>query len=356
MVKGAGKHPEKGKGPAPHARLPCGRLRGENVAPREIFSAEEVAALVFYVQRRLPRTIMAGGKIASGYGLRERRKRWEKVCRAMYQQSRVRRTYNQVTHRWTDILDRERDLLDLLRLEIPGLAPPMGKRTEEEVVAAAAVEGQDRPGEGSFAGPSGTSGGGASAEVVVLDEENTSGEEAVQVPDDTNVPVRVHTVVAGRVAPSKSKKASRKEQARMARQRRLDATVAEYRRLLALEEEDTQSTATSTATAASSSGPTRAASQRSAPAVRSRATKANRHRRAAKTAAAPHRSCKPHIMSQRSQVASEAAELKFNIEALLTYKVDQLRNGIKCTVFCNSFHAFYKLISVFVNYIDSLNV
>ncbi|XP_078517445.1 uncharacterized protein LOC144782140 [Lissotriton helveticus] len=81
----------------------------------------------------------------------------------------------------------------------------------------------------------------------------------------------------------------------MARQRRLDATVAEYRRLVALEEEETQSTGTtttSTGTAVSSSMHPRAASQRSAPAVRSRATKANRHRRAAKTAAAPHRSCK----------------------------------------------------------------
>lgn len=44
----------------------------------------------------------------------------------------------------------------------------------------------------------GTSGGGASAEVVVVDEGDTSGEDAVQVPDDTNVPVRLHTVVAGR--------------------------------------------------------------------------------------------------------------------------------------------------------------
>ncbi|XP_078518815.1 uncharacterized protein LOC144783960 [Lissotriton helveticus] len=171
-------------------------------------------------------------------------------------------------------------------------ASPRGKRrTQEEEEGAVQDAGQDRAGEGSFAGPSGTSGGGASAEVVVLDED--SGEEAVQVPD---VPVRVHTVVAGRVAPSKSTRPSRREQARMARQRRLDATVAEYRRLVALEEEDTQSTGTttttSTGTAASSSVPPRAASQRSAPAVRSRATKANRHRRAAKTPAAPHRSCK----------------------------------------------------------------
>ncbi|XP_078502625.1 uncharacterized protein LOC144759725 [Lissotriton helveticus] len=196
MVKGAGKHPEKGKGPAPRARLPCGRLSGENVQAREIFSAEEVGALVFYVQRRLPRTIMAGGRIASGYGIRERRKRWEKVCRAMYQHSRVRRTYNQVTHRWTDILDRERNLLDLLGLEIPELAPPRGKRALEEAAAAAEL---DRSGEGSFAGPGATFGGGASAEVVVLDEENTSGEEAVQVPDNTNVPVRVHTVMRAEV-------------------------------------------------------------------------------------------------------------------------------------------------------------
>ncbi|XP_078503523.1 uncharacterized protein LOC144762253 [Lissotriton helveticus] len=150
-------------------------------------------------------------------------------------------------------------------------APPRGKRTQEEEEGAVQDAGQDRAGEGSFAGPSGTSGGGASAEVVVLDED--SGEEAVQVPD---VPVRVHTVVAGRVAPSKSTRPSRREQARMARQRRLDATVAEYRRLVALEEEDTQSTGTttttSTGTAASSSVPPRAASQRSAPAVSTRSS------------------------------------------------------------------------------------
>ncbi|XP_078496841.1 uncharacterized protein LOC144752889 [Lissotriton helveticus] len=261
---------------------------------------------------------MAGGKIARGYGIQERRKRWEKVCWAMYQHSRVRRTYNQATHRWTDLLDRERDLLDLLGLEIPGVAPPRGKRTEEEAVVELDA-GQDRSGEGSFAAPSRTSGGGASAEVVVLDEGNNSGEEAVQVPDDTNVPVRVHTVVAGRVAPSKSKKPTRKELARMARQRRLDATVTEYRRLVALEEEDTQSTGTSTGTAASSSVPPRAASQRSAPAVRSRATKANRHRRAAKTAAAPHRSCKArqrHLCLRVSYLEQEFLTYKSLVEGL----------------------------------------
>ncbi|XP_078509346.1 uncharacterized protein LOC144769202 [Lissotriton helveticus] len=148
-------------------------------------------------------------------------------------------------------------------------APPKGKRSrtqeEEEEGAVQEDAGQDRAGEGSFAGPSGTSGGGASAEVAVLGEDSEdSGEDAVQEPADG--PVGVRTVVAGTVAPSKS--TSRREQARMARQRRLDATVAEYRRLVALEEEeDTQSTGatttSSTGTAASSSVTPRAASMRS---------------------------------------------------------------------------------------------
>ncbi|XP_078502640.1 uncharacterized protein LOC144760015 [Lissotriton helveticus] len=166
----------------------------------------------------------------------------------------------------------------------------------------------------------GTSGDGASAEVVVaLDEEDNSGEEAVQVPDK-DMPVRVHTVVAGRVAPSKSKTPSRrKELARMARQRRLDATVAEYRRLVALEEEETQSGTTTTSTGTAASSSVRAASQRSAPAVRSRATKAKRHRPAAKKAAAPHRICKAHrrrLSLRLSYLEQEVHNYKNVVEGL----------------------------------------
>ncbi|XP_078496779.1 uncharacterized protein LOC144752802 [Lissotriton helveticus] len=183
--------------------------------------------------------------------------------------------------------------------------PPKGKRTQEEEGAVQEDAGQDRAGEGSFAGPSGTSGDGASAEVAVLGEDSEdSGEEAVQEPADG--PVGVRTVVAGTVAPSKS--TSRREQARMARQRRLDATDAEYRRLVALEEEeDTQSTGatttSSTGTAASSSVTPRDASMRSAPAGPSRANKANRHRQATERPAAPHRSY--HWLEKNKDLSSD---------------------------------------------------
>ncbi|XP_078527955.1 uncharacterized protein LOC144802773 [Lissotriton helveticus] len=171
----------------------------------------------------------------------ERRKRWEQVCRALFDISGVQRTYNQVTHRWTDILDRERDLLDLLGVEVPGLGPPRGKRTEKEDAVAPKEEDAGQGGECSFAGPSGTSGGGASLDVVVvIDSEDTSGEEATQVAQEQTVRKQT-VVVAGRVGHTKTSKPTRSMQALLARQRRLDATVAQYRRLVELEGEDTQS-------------------------------------------------------------------------------------------------------------------
>lgn len=123
MAKGAKSGSGKGKGPAaaPRTRQECGRWRGENVQPRETFGAVEVAALIFYVQRYLPKTIEAGGRPGTGYGLRERRQLWDKVRRAMYRESGVRRTDKQVTHRWSDVLDRDQELLDLLGVQIPGL-------------------------------------------------------------------------------------------------------------------------------------------------------------------------------------------------------------------------------------------
>ncbi|XP_078514890.1 transient receptor potential cation channel subfamily M member 2-like isoform X1 [Lissotriton helveticus] len=304
MVKPAVKLPKTG--PAARARLPCGRFRAEMVVPRDIFSPEEVGALDFYVQRRLPRTIAAGGRIAGGYTNRqEQRKRWEQVCRALFDISGVQRTYNQVTHRWTDILDRERDLRDLLGVEVPGLGPPRGKRTEKEDAVAPKEEDAGQGGECSFAGPSGTSGGGASSDVVVvIDSEDTSGEEATQVAQEQTVRKQT-VVVAGRVGHTKTSKPTRSMQALLARQRRLDATVAQYRRLVELEGEDTQSS-TSNGTSASSSVIPRSAGQRSAPAKRSRAGR--RHRRAAK--AAPHSTLKARLRRAIHRVSDLEAEVR----------------------------------------------
>ncbi|XP_078540201.1 uncharacterized protein LOC144825228 [Lissotriton helveticus] len=279
------------------------------VVPREIFSPEEVGALVFYVQRRLPKTIAAGGRIAGGYTNRqERRKRWEQVCRALFHISGVQgvqRTYNQVTHRWTDILDRERDLLDLLGVEVPGLGPPRGKRTEKEDAVPPKEEDAGQGGECSFAGPSGTSGGGASSDVVVVidsDSEDDSGEDAAPMAQEQTVRKQT-VVVAGTVGHTKTSKPTRSMLAVLARQRRLDATVAQYRRLVELE--DTQSS-TSNGTSASSSMTPRSAGQRSAPAKRSRAGR--RHRRAAK--AAPHSTLKARLRRAIHRVSDLEAEVR----------------------------------------------
>ncbi|XP_078539309.1 uncharacterized protein LOC144824092 isoform X2 [Lissotriton helveticus] len=187
-------------------------------------------------------------------------------------------------------------------------APPRGKGTQEEVAVPAEKgqdqEGQDRSGEGSSAGPSRTSaqpstGAGASAEV------GTPGAEAVQQPAGTAVGDAAG--VAGSDAPSKL---TRKELARRARQRKLEAIVAEYRRLVAEEEEDTQSTTTSTATAASSSALPGSASQHRPPAVRSRGTAATRHRKQPKNQLPPHSRCKARIHRLTLRVSNLEQEMK----------------------------------------------
>ncbi|XP_078506427.1 uncharacterized protein LOC144764821 [Lissotriton helveticus] len=186
------------------------------------------------------------------------------------------------------------------------LSPPRGKRTEQEdAVAPEEEEDAGQGGECSFAGPSGTSGGGASSDVVVVvDSEDNSGEEAAQVAQEDTVRKQT-VVVAGRVVHTKTSKPSRSMQALLARQRRLDATVAEYRRLVELEGEDTQSS-TSNGTPASSSAPPRSAGQRSAPAVRSRAGR--RHRRAAKPA--PHSTLKARLRRATHRVSDLEAEVR----------------------------------------------
>lgn len=104
------------------------------------------------------------------------------------------------------------------------------------------------------------------------------------------------------VAPSKS--TTRREQARLARQRRLEATVAEYRRLVALEEEeDTQSSG------ATSSTVTTASSSVTKPAGPSRAKKDDRHRQATEIPAAPHRSCKDRQRRLRVRMSNLEQEV-----------------------------------------------
>ncbi|XP_078518517.1 uncharacterized protein LOC144783397 [Lissotriton helveticus] len=181
-------------------------------------------------------------------------------------------------------------------------SPPRGKRTEKEEAVAPKEEDAGQGGECSFAGPSGTSGGGASSdEVVVIDSDDSSGEEAAQ--EQT---VRKQTVaVVGTVGHTKTTKPTRSMQAVLARQRRLDATVAQYRRLVKLEGDDTQSS-TSNVTSASSSVTPRSAGQRSAPAKRSRAGR--RHRRAAK--AAPHSTVKARLRRAIRRVSDLEAEVR----------------------------------------------
>ncbi|XP_078503517.1 uncharacterized protein LOC144762249 [Lissotriton helveticus] len=184
-------------------------------------------------------------------------------------------------------------------------SPPRGKRTEKEDAVAPKEEDAGQGGECSFAGPSGTSGGGASSDVVVvIDSEDNSGEEATQVAQEQTVRKQT-VVVAGTVGHTKTSKPTRSMQALLARQRRLDATVAQYRRLVELEGEDTQSS-TSNGTSASSSVTPRSAGQRSAPAKRSRAGR--RHRRAAK--AAPHSTLKARLRRAIHRVSDLEAEVR----------------------------------------------
>ncbi|XP_078503323.1 uncharacterized protein LOC144762046 [Lissotriton helveticus] len=197
-------------------------------------------------------------------------------------ESGVRRTYNQATHRWSDVLDREQDLLHLLGIEIHGLAPPRGKKTTTEMPAEQG--GQDWSSAGSSAGPSvittsdaappTTSAGTSSAEA------STPGTDAAvpQVPPG-GAAVRDGSAAADGDAPQKL---SRKEMAVRARARKLEAICAEYRRLWAREQEEEPAT-----TASSSSAP--GATSHQPPVVRHCGPPASPRRRGAatKTAAPP---------------------------------------------------------------------
>ncbi|XP_078537899.1 uncharacterized protein LOC144823333 isoform X2 [Lissotriton helveticus] len=134
-----------------------------------------------------------------------------------------------------------------------------------------------------------TTSAGASAEVV------TPGANAV-APVPAGTGAGDASVVAGSDTPSKL---SRKELAIRARQRKLEAIVTEYRRLVAQEEEDDQSTTT----AASSSTAPGSYSQRNPPAVQHRGPAATRRRRAVKTTAAPHSTCKARVHHLTLRVA-----------------------------------------------------
>ncbi|XP_078502412.1 uncharacterized protein LOC144756459 [Lissotriton helveticus] len=214
---------------------------------------------------------------------------------------------------------------------IAAALPLLGESCDALLVASPLLQAGGGP--GPTPGHSGvTSGDGASAEVAVLGEDSEdSGEEAVQEPADG--PVGVQTVVAETVAPSKS--TTRREQARMARQRRLEATVAEYRRLVALEEEeDTQS---SGATTTSSTG-TAASSSVTKPAGPSRANKDNRHRQATEIPAAPHRSCKERqrrLRVRMSNLEQEVLKYKNLVKGLrselATLRKEYDAHAAKCT-------------------------
>ncbi|XP_078535216.1 uncharacterized protein LOC144821946 [Lissotriton helveticus] len=193
-------------------------------------------------------------------------------------------------------------------------SPPRGKRTEKSDAAVAPKEEDaGQGGECSFAGPSGTSGGGASSDVVVIidsESEGQSGEEAALEESDQEQEVqtvRKETVaVASTVGNTKTSKPTRSMLAVLARQRRLEATVAEYRRLVELEGDDTHSSASNLTSSTSSSVTPRSAGKHSAPANRSRAGR--RHRRAAK--AAPRSTVKGRLRRALRRVSDLEAEVQ----------------------------------------------
>ncbi|XP_078509428.1 uncharacterized protein LOC144769245 [Lissotriton helveticus] len=162
-------------------------------------------------------------------------------------------------------------------------------------------------------GQGGTSGGGASSDVVVIidsESEGQSGEEAALEESDQEQEVqtvRKETVaVASTVGNTKTSKPTRSMLAVLARQRRLEATVAEYRRLVELEGDDTHSSASNLTSSTSSSVTPRSAGKHSAPANRSRAGR--RHRRAAK--AAPRSTVKGRLRRALRRVSDLEAEVQ----------------------------------------------
>ncbi|XP_078518082.1 uncharacterized protein LOC144782584 [Lissotriton helveticus] len=115
---------------------PCGRRRPSWVQPRPIYTEAELAALIFWIQRHLPSMLAAGGRPGRGYAAQERLLRWGRVRRCVRGSTGVKRTTQQLIHRWNDIIDREQDLLDFLGVEVVGLAPK-GKRASEQCEGAA---------------------------------------------------------------------------------------------------------------------------------------------------------------------------------------------------------------------------
>ena len=105
---------------AAQERAPCGRRKHEGVEPRPVFDEAEVAALIFLVQRHLPRILATGGRASWGYSAEERRQRWDRVRRRMRRLTGVERPIKQIQHRWSDIISREPDLLEMLSVEVEG--------------------------------------------------------------------------------------------------------------------------------------------------------------------------------------------------------------------------------------------
>ncbi|XP_078496513.1 uncharacterized protein LOC144752464 [Lissotriton helveticus] len=133
------------------------------------------------------------------------------------------------------------------------LGPPRGKRTETVDAVVPKEEDAGQGGECSFAGPSGTSGGGASSDVIVIDSESEDYSVEDAAPEDNQTVRKQAVVVASTVGNTKTAKPSRSMLAVLARQRRLDATVAQYRRLVEMEGDDTHSSASNVTSTASSS-------------------------------------------------------------------------------------------------------
>ncbi|XP_078518080.1 uncharacterized protein LOC144782581 [Lissotriton helveticus] len=153
----------------------------------------------------------------------------------------------------------------------------------------------------------GTSGGGASSDVIVIDSESEEYSVEDAAPADNQTVRKQAVAVASTVGNTKTAKPSRSMLAVLARQRRLDATVAQYRRLVEMEGDDTHSSASNVTSSASSSVTPRSAGKRSAPANQSRAGR--RHRRAAK-AAPPHSTVKARLRRALRRVSNLEAEVK----------------------------------------------
>ncbi|KAJ1105743.1 hypothetical protein NDU88_003148 [Pleurodeles waltl] len=89
---------------------------------------EELGGFIWLVCHFLPLMIEAGGRVIQGYHTQARRLRWVKV---LYHLQRIYNTPHndhQLKHRWADLVAREKDLLDHLRIVIGG---PVGEYKSE---------------------------------------------------------------------------------------------------------------------------------------------------------------------------------------------------------------------------------